>query len=830
MDSTSAVSNGKDRAPRWSLRLLGDFQLSERASGEKVTLPGKRERVFLAYLALSPNGRQPRRKLVTLLWGEGADETSLENLRTSIFNLRKALGDAEHRIVASEDRDIVLDTSTFEVDVLDLRRLAAAPGMAELQGAAQLYAGDFLEGLGIESEEFESWRREEATRCKGQVLVALTRLMDQLAGSGESERAIEEGLRILRLEPLHEAAVRSLMRLYAASGRRATAVELYRVLTEALRKELGAQPEPETRAVYAEITRGNEGQTAAVADAKSPSPAVMACPGDEGSAHSCAEYPLPPIDTGTPLTRQRVNRRTIGWLATGGLALAAALAIVFYELNPRAGTTTVPASSVELAKAASISPAGAIAIAVLPFANLSDDASQEYFSDGITQEIITALARIPDLRVVARGSASQFKGQRADLRAVGQALGATHLIEGTVRKAGTRVRITAQLVKSEDGVNVWVDSYDRDLTDVFAIQEEIATSIAGALRMPLGLRPGEQLVANRAIDPASYEQFLRAKAVLLRGNTAFAEALAILEPLVARNSNYAPAWASLSLAYAFAVVARQNASAEEQRAALEAYLPKAEMAARRAIQLDPDSAVAYMLLADFEAQARRWGSAEDLYAKALTVDPTNPDVLNSYRRLLVFLARVKPALARAQQLHEFEPFIPIYSGNLAEALWLDGQDDAAIALYKDNLGRAGAGAGAGLARAYAALGRYQEAAEVRSRFPPPILNGERRQQVTEAIRLLRSAPAKSPSPETLPGLGNLGFVYLHIGAPGRALEFYEQEVFGNVSLLWHPSYAPVRKMEPFKALVRRLGLADYWRERGWPEFCRPTTADDFVCD
>src|SRR5262245_16236743 len=226
MDAASAFGTGIDGSARWSLRLFGDFQLSVRATGEKVALPGKRERVLLAYLALSPNGRQPRRKLVTLLWGETADEASLENLRTSIRNLRKALGDGEHHVVASEDRDIVLDVSSFEVDVIEFHRRAAGPGTAELEEAAKLYAGDFLDGLSIESEEFESWRREESTRCKGQVLEALTRLMDQLAESGDRERAIETGLRILRLEPLHEGALRRLMRLYAETGRRAAAVEL----------------------------------------------------------------------------------------------------------------------------------------------------------------------------------------------------------------------------------------------------------------------------------------------------------------------------------------------------------------------------------------------------------------------------------------------------------------------------------------------------------------------------------------------------------------------------------------------------------------------------
>src|SRR6266446_7560961 len=208
MDTSSTSGTGVEGPARWSLCLFGDFQLGERGSGEKVALPGKRERVLLAYLALSANGRQPRRKLVTLLWGEAADETTLENLRTSVFNLRKALGDTERQIIASEDRDIVLDASAFEVDVLSFRRLAAGPGVAELEEAAKLYAGDFLEGLSIESEEFESWRREEATRSKGRALDVLTKLMAQLTASGDSERAIETGLRTLRLEPLHRSEER----------------------------------------------------------------------------------------------------------------------------------------------------------------------------------------------------------------------------------------------------------------------------------------------------------------------------------------------------------------------------------------------------------------------------------------------------------------------------------------------------------------------------------------------------------------------------------------------------------------------------------------------
>jgi DNA-binding SARP family transcriptional activator len=211
MDTASPLGNGTVGRPRWSLRLLGAFELSPLPGVAKVTLPGKRERVLLAYLALSPNYRQPRRKLVSLLWGDAADETTLDNLRNCLWNLRKALGDTEHRVVASDGEDIVLDAAALDVDALAFRRLAVQSGRPELEAAAALYA-EFLDGLLIESEEFESWRRAEASRYRDQAIDVLTRLMTRFSECGETERSVEAGERILGLEPLHEAAIRRLMR------------------------------------------------------------------------------------------------------------------------------------------------------------------------------------------------------------------------------------------------------------------------------------------------------------------------------------------------------------------------------------------------------------------------------------------------------------------------------------------------------------------------------------------------------------------------------------------------------------------------------------------
>ena len=192
-------------------------------------------------------------------------------------------------------------------------------------------------------------------------------------------------------------------------------------------------------------------------------------------------------------------------------ALVAVLAVVSYQqLAPATGTRT-PQQQANVTP--STAQPGGISVAVLPFVNLSSDKEQEFFSDGMTEEITSALAKVPDLRVVGRTSAFQFKGQNKDLTAIGQALHATHLIEGSVRKDGNEVRITAQLIKADDGTHLWTESYNRELKGVFAIPEEIATAIASALRVPLGPQRGQSLVSSRTSDLDSYQQYLRARAL-----------------------------------------------------------------------------------------------------------------------------------------------------------------------------------------------------------------------------------------------------------------------------------------------------------------------------
>jgi TolB-like protein len=182
-------------------------------------------------------------------------------------------------------------------------------------------------------------------------------------------------------------------------------------------------------------------------------------------------------------------------------------------------------------------------IAVLPFVNMSDDAANEYFSDGISEEILNSLARVKEIKVAGRTSSFAFKGQNQDLRQIGDALGVDHILEGSVRKAGTKVRITAQLIQVDDGFHLWSDTYDRELTDVFAIQDEIATAILKQLKAQL--LEGEQVVVTTTrADSEAYDLYLLAKQRMYeRSGPTIQSAADLLDRAIARDPEYAPAYA-----------------------------------------------------------------------------------------------------------------------------------------------------------------------------------------------------------------------------------------------------------------------------------------------
>jgi tetratricopeptide (TPR) repeat protein len=279
-------------------------------------------------------------------------------------------------------------------------------------------------------------------------------------------------------------------------------------------------------------------------------------------------------------------------------------------------------------------------------------------------------------------------------------------------------------------------------------------------------------------------------------------------------------------------------SPEERARTRAIYEAKMVAAARRAVELDPDLVEGQVRYALTISGPRRLALIEDALTHALAVDPNDPEALEQYSSMILALGRVKEAVALKQRLHDIDPFIPVRNNNFAQALWLDGQTDAAIALLMDSIGRVGRpgiGAESDLARIYASMGRYQDAADTlsplltTSRTPP--LAQPVRDSVSTAVGFLHSAAGKAANPQRLPHLSAFYWLHLYTGAPERALEAYDEPALGFSSLgfLVHSSYSLVRKTERFKKIMRDQGLVAYWRERGWPSYCRPASGNDFEC-
>jgi TolB-like protein/DNA-binding SARP family transcriptional activator len=805
---STATEDAIAKPARWSLRLFGAFELRALPDDQPVILTSKRDRVLLAYLMLSPGHRQPRRKLTSLLWGEASDETSLDNLRVCVWGLRKALGDTKRQIIVSDGDDIVVDSAAFVVDVLQFRLNAGQGDTGALEAAAALYAGELLHGLTIDSETFESWRRAEALRLRAEFVDVLFQLMTQAAEGGRFDRAIEIGERLLALDPLHEGATRCLMRAHNASGRRSAAIQLYRALADRLQAQLEAQPEAETSALYAEITRG----------------------GDANNGYTHLTKTADPASNVTLLRPQSPLKRKAGWIAAGALAAAAAIAaFVQIAIVPPARVDGVKA-----AKAAAALPANAVSIAVLPFVNLSGDAGQDFFSDGITEEISAALARVPDLRIVARTSAFQFKGQNRDIPSIGRQLRATHIIEGSVRKEGDRVRITAQLIDASSGVRLSSDTYDRKLSDIFSTQEDIARNVVAALMSPVGLGRGEQLVASRDIDPESYQQFLHTREMVPRsGFDGLMKLIGILEAITARYPDFAPAWAQLALVYQripFFSDGFEYWNIEEKRSAADKWLPKSEAAAKRAIALDPNLPASYTSLGLTMAARSDFVEADRLLAKALTLDPLDPEALHTHANLLVAVGHTKEALATRRHLMGLEPFVLMYTSTIPDLLWINGDVETAISNMTVTRSPVDLSY---LAKIYAGQGRRADALNTLNEIPAQTYP---KGLLQTAVRLMDAHDADTSSLRSIRLPRRLNFVYITAGAPEQALDLFERDaaagyISPNLMVdLWTPIYASVRKTERFKAFARNAGLVDYWRAKGWPDFCHATTADDFACE
>ena len=513
------------------------------------------------------------------------------------------------------------------------------------------------------------------------------------------------------------------------------------------------------------------------------------------------------------------------------LALVVAVMYFFWEsrlADERTAAPPIPfpgrlGDSVEAPAAEAGQQQSEQSIAVLPFVNMSSDPEQEYFSDGITEEIINAVVKIPGVAVPARTSVFGFKNHQGDIREVGRALGVAHVLEGSIRSQGDQVRITAQLIRVDNGFHMWSETYDRRLDNIFAVQEDIAAAIAAELVGELGGQVAT--VPNRTGNMQAYDLYLQARAALrFRDDSA----IELLTRATQADPEFAPAWAALAIAYQSTNI--NNAKAIEM--------------ADRALALDPGNTDAMTAKAGALRTRLQWQESEALFERALAIDPDSTELLEDYAEFLAYTGRTREALeATSRGVAIDAGLLPLAMAHIEACcptagrrrrwplpptlssarrvqpwlwyslvpLWLD---PTVIELHAPlpPMPELPASASPEMREFAALFQQYRNG---------PLSNADIEVLKREYTVEERLSGRPDPARQMLIGAGQAEYVL------AVDLALFEQDALAITPMsewLWTPLHAPLRRLPGFAQYLEQAGLIAYWDATAWPHWCSRNNA------
>ncbi len=522
----------------------------------------------------------------------------------------------------------------------------------------------------------------------------------------------------------------------------------------------------------------------------------------------------------TPQTGKKLDRAIIAVLGLAVVLLLANTLLPRKQAEP-AATPAIPAKS----------------IAVLPFTDLSPAHDQEYFSDGMAEELLNALAKVKDLKVAGRTSSFSFKGRNEDLRSIGQALAVANVLEGSVRKQGNRVRITAQLIQVADGYHLWSETYDGDLTDVFDLQEHIARAITGQLQAILEGGQQQRLVPVATGNPEAYALYLRATTIFNhRDGAHFPEAIAALQEAVRLDPKYARAHARLAAVYAISTSVTPMDRIEADASA--------EHEAQIALELDPTLAEPHAALGLVYGQRWQRIEARRELEQAVALDPDDATANFWLAAQLTIAGYRKQGTARLDQVLAIDPLLPV------ALLWRGteylnvGEREQARRMLQQAVDGGLVFGKYGLALAEHADGHSQQAIDDLSQGVQVLFTGfpdnasrlvaagiyGDKDARTSALAAVDAYLGSKPRVTS----GGAPWALLMLGEPARALAVAQEGPTRNDALfyprLWSPSGDAARRLPQFAEFARRTGLAGLWDQYGAPDNCRRVAPGDYVCD
>lgn len=517
-----------------------------------------------------------------------------------------------------------------------------------------------------------------------------------------------------------------------------------------------------------------------------------------------------------------------------GAALLIVLALGWYfygQPSFRKGDATTPVVN----RAAATPAAPRNSLAVMAFDDLSAGHDQGYFSDGMAEEILNALARVKGLKVIGRSSSFQYKGKNIGATRVGKELGVAHLLEGSVRRQGDQLRITATLVQTADGQQEWSQAYDGKLADVFDLQESCARDIAAQLRVTLAGGGSDRLVAKASDSPQAYALFVEAQTLVNRRvGDSLPRAIALLQQATAIDPRFARAWSKQAVAYA---VLTQYMGGDWAR-----NWELSDAAARRAIALDPDDAEAYTALSYNQFSQRHYVDMVEPMRRALDSEPDNVAANYWAANETAALGRTTATEARLDAMLRNDPanvLVLFYKGTMRwragdavgmlDAVHRVGDDQNPFAQFllawrsASNADHTrGAKQFANAVRGFGASFTDDQAQAIyRGTY-----QGEAQRQA--ALKILQAHSDDDWAPTFL----------LQLGEPARSFAAFERGKSGlsdaYLNWLWEmePWSRKARQDPSFQGFAKRIGMLDYWKKYGWPDLCKATPAagpDAFAC-
>lgn len=674
---------------------------------------------LLALLALARGRPVTRDKLIAMLWPEVPTNRARHQLSDALYIVRSALGEDVVRSVGDE---LLLNGEVIDSDVERFERWLDE---GRLEPAVHLFAGPLLDGFHLPNAlEFEHWLEGERARLGQRHAAALEELAESAGREQDLGKAVQWWKALAAHDPYDSRVALRLMQALIANGNRVGALQHAATHHRQLQEDFGVDPPPELRGLVERLRR----EPPAEDPASKPRPGasrrrpVNPAPAPNAEPELSARVDAPPVRPAHPFATVAIEGRAgrKRWLGA-----SVVLAVVFLAGTLWAGRSREAAPE--------------RSIVVLPFVNVSPDGDNEYFSDGLTEEIITRLSTVSELKVISRTSAMHYKRSTKSLQQIARELNVAHVLEGSVRQSDGRVRISAQLVDARSDGHLWAENYEYQLEDVFQVQEEIARDVVGALEVELGEGALRLLARQSTRDPEAYELYRRGRFLWnTRPLEAHERAIEYYRRAIERDSTYADAYAGMADVYLTAYQLHLSDTPEE-----EAY-SRFHRAAERALRLDGESADAHTSFGMASWWQRDWPEAESELRRALELNPSHATARSWYSLLLSGMGRSEEALLESRRASELDPFSIVVSCNYGWLCYIARDYDCAIEQYRNTL-------------------------EIASDYPTGHrglgLAYARKQMFPEAIHALRQAADLAPE-----YLADLAYVQALAGARGDALE------------------------------------------------------------